>query len=296
MNTPKVGVIGLGSMGGGVARSLLRGGFEARVCDVRPEVVKALADAGAVACASPAELGAQCDVVIVLVVNAEQTETVLFGPQGAVPAMRKGSVLVLSVTVPPEYAERLASRLSQGGILLLDAPVSGGEARAASGEMTIMAAGPAEAFAACEPVFPAIAQKVYRLGEAHGTGSKVKMINQLLAGVHIAAAAEAMALGIKAGADPQVLYDVITHSAGNSWMFQNRAPHIIAGDYLPRSAVNIFVKDLGIVLDAGKRSTFPLPLTAAAHQMFLMAAAAGHGREDDAAVIKIFPGIDLPKP
>ena len=141
----------------------------------------------------------------------------------------------------------------------------------------------------------AIAQKVYRLGEAHGTGSKVKMINQLLAGVHIAAAAEAMALGIKAGADPQVLYDVITNSAGNSWMFQNRAPHILAGDYLPRSAVNIFVKDLGIVLEAGKRSTFPLPLTAAAHQMFLMAAAAGHGREDDAAVIKIFPGIDLPK-
>jgi 3-hydroxyisobutyrate dehydrogenase len=258
-------------------------------------VVKALADAGAVACASPAELAAQCDVVIVLVVNAEQTETVLFGPQGAAPAMRKGSVVVLSVTVPPEYAERLGPRLAERGILMLDAPVSGGEARAAAGEMTIMAAGPAEAFAACEPVFPAIAQKVYRLGEAHGTGSKVKMINQLLAGVHIAAAAEAMALGIKAGADPQVLYDVITNSAGNSWMFQNRAPHIIAGDYLPRSAVNIFVKDLGIVLEAGKRSTFPLPLTAAAHQMFLMAAAAGHGREDDAAVIKIFPGIDLPK-
>ncbi|SRR5581483_8424285 len=296
MNTPKVGVIGLGSMGGGVARSLLRGGFETRVCDVRPEVVKPLADAGAIACASPAELGAQCDVVIVLVVNAEQTETVLFGAQGAAAAMRTGSVVVLSVTVPPEYAERLSPRLAERGILLLDAPVSGGEARAAAGEMTIMAAGPAEAFAACEPVFPAIAQKVYRLGEAHGTGSKVKMINQLLAGVHIAAAAEAMALGIKAGADPQVLYDVITNSAGNSWMFQNRAPHIIAGDYLPRSAVNIFVKDLGIVLEAGKRSTFPLPLTAAAHQMFLMAAAAGHGREDDAAVIKIFPGIDLPKP
>jgi 3-hydroxyisobutyrate dehydrogenase len=295
MNTPKVGVIGLGSMGGGVAKSLLRGGFKVRVCDVRSEAVKALAEAGATACASPVDLAGQCDVVIVLVVNAEQAETVLFGEGGAAEAMRKGSVLVLSATVAPEYAERLGSRLAQRGVLMLDAPVSGGEARAAAGEMTIMAAGPAEAFAACEPVFAAIAQKVYRLGETHGTGSKVKMINQLLAGVHIAAAAEAMALGLKAGADPQVLFDVISNSAGASWMFQNRVPHILAGDYAARSAVNIFVKDLGIVLEAGKKAAFPLPLTAAADQMFLMAAAAGYGREDDSAVIKIFPGIDLPK-
>src|SRR5262249_26141842 len=166
--------------------------------------------------------------------------------------------------------------------------------KAARGEMTVMAAGAPEAFSLCEPVFAAIAQKVFRLGDAPGTGSKVKMINQLLAGVHIAAAAETMALGLKAGADPKMLYDVITNSAGNSWMFQNRAPHMLAGDFLARSAVDIFVKDLGIVLEAGRKSTFPLPLTAAAHQMFLMAAAAGHGREDDAAVIKIFPGIGLP--
>lgn len=294
MNKPKVGVIGLGSMGGGVAKSLLRAGFPARVCDVRPEVMQSFVASGAVACATPAELGAVCDVVIILVVNAEQTETVLFGEHGAAPAMRKGSVLLMSVTVPPDYAERLGPRLAERGILMIDGPVSGGEAKAATGEMTIMAAGAPDAFALCEPVLGAIAQKIYRLGETPGTGSKVKMINQLLAGVHIAAAAEAMALGIKAGSDPSVLYDVITNSAGNSWMFQNRVPHIIAGDYAPRSAVNIFVKDLGIVLEAGKKSTLPLPLSAAAHQMFLMAAAAGHGREDDAAVIKIFPGVDLP--
>jgi L-threonate 2-dehydrogenase len=200
----------------------------------------------------------------------------------------------MSVTVPPDYAERLGPRLAERGIHFIDGPVSGGAAKAASGEMTVMAAGPPEAFAMCEPVLGAIAQKVYRLGDMPGTGSKVKMINQLLAGVHIAAAAEAMALGVKSGADPSVLYDVICNSAGSSWMFQNRVPHIIAGDYSPRSAVNIFVKDLGIVLEAGKKSTLPLPLTASAHQMFLAAAAAGHGREDDAAVIKIFPGVDLP--
>ena len=295
MNKPRVGVIGLGSMGGGVAKSLLRGGFPVRVCDVRPDVVQSLVAEGAIACPTPAELGAACDVVIVLVVNADQTESVLFGPNGAAGAMRKGSVLLMSVTVAPDYAESLGARLAERGILFIDGPVSGGAARAASGEMTVMAAGPAEAFALCEPVFGAIAQKVYRLGETPGTGSKVKMINQLLAGVHIAAAAEAMALGIKSGADPKVLYDVICNSAGASWMFQNRVPHIIAGDYSPRSAVNIFVKDLGIVLEAGKTSMLPLPLTAAAHQMFLAAAAAGHGREDDAAVIKTFPGVALPQ-
>jgi putative dehydrogenase len=294
MSKPSVGVVGLGSMGGGVAKSLLRANFPVRVCDVRPAVVQSFADSGAIGCATPAELGAASDVVIVLVVNAEQVDAVLFGENGAAPAMRQGSVLVMSVTVAPDYAVRLASRLAERGILMIDGPVSGGAAKAATGEMTVMGSGPPEAFAKCESVLSAIAQKVYRLGDAPGTGSKVKMVNQLLAGVHIAAAAEAMALGIKAGADPSVLYDVISNSAGASWMFQNRVPHILAGDYTPHSAVDIFVKDLGIVLEAGKTSRFPLPLTAAAHQMFMMAAAAGHGREDDAAVIKIFPGIDLP--
>ena len=295
MSKPRVGVIGLGSMGGGVARSLLRSGFDVRVCDVRPAVVESFAALGAKPCASPAALGAESDVVIVLVVNAEQAESVLFGADGAAHGLAKGSVVVMSVTLPPTYAEALEGRLGERGVLLLDAPVSGGEAKAATGEMTIMASGSPEAFAKCESVFPAIAQKVYRLGDAAGVGSKVKMVNQLLAGVHIAAAAEAIALGIKAGADPHVLYEVISNSAGSSWMFQNRVPHILEGDYAPKSAVNIFVKDLGIVLEAGKGAKFPLPLTAAAHQMFLMAAAAGLGTEDDSAVVKIFPGIDLPK-
>jgi len=179
-------------------------------------------------------------------------------------------------------------------LLLLDAPVSGGAARAASGEMTMMTSGPAEAYALAEDVLAAMAGKVYRLGDAHGAGSKVKIINQLLAGVHIAAAAEAMALGLREGVDADALYEVITHSAGNSWMFENRVPHILSGDYTPLSAVDIFVKDLGLVLDTARTSKFPLPLSAAAHQMFMMASSAGHGGEDDAAVIKIFPGIELP--
>ncbi|SOZ51093.1 putative 3-hydroxyisobutyrate dehydrogenase; putative exported protein [Cupriavidus taiwanensis] len=289
-----IGVIGLGAMGFGVAQSLLRAGFNVHACDLRAEVLQRFADAGGVPCASPAELGSRCDVVLTLVVNAQQTEAVLFGADGAAAAMQPGKLVIASATVPPGFAVTLGQRLAEKGLLMLDAPVSGGAARAASGEMTMMTSGPAEAYALAEDVLAAIAGKVYRLGAAHGAGSKVKIINQLLAGVHIAAAAEAMALGLREGVDPDALYDVITHSAGNSWMFENRVPHILKGDYTPLSAVDIFVKDLGMVLDTARTSKFPLPLSAAAHQMFMMASTAGHGGEDDSAVIKIFPGIELP--
>jgi len=282
-------------MGMGVARSLLRAGFAVHACDVKKAALDAFAAEGGIACASPAELGSKCEVVLTVVVNAAQTEAVLFGESGAVDAMKPGSVVLACATVSPQFAAELGRRIGEKGVLLLDAPLSGGAAKANSGDMTMMTSGPADAYAACEDVLDAIAGKVYRLGDAHGAGSKVKIINQLLAGVHIAAAAEAMALGLREGVDPDALYDVITHSAGNSWMFENRVPHILSGDYTPLSAVDIFVKDLGLVLDTARTSKFPLPLSAAAHQMFMMASTAGHGGEDDSAVIKIFPGIDVPK-
>jgi len=288
-----VGMIGLGSMGFGVARSLLRAGFRTHGYDVRKETLSQFSAEGGIACDSPAAVGSACDVVIVLVVNAEQTESVVFAEAGAASAMRPGGVVIASATVAPSYPAELGRRLAERKLWLLDAPVSGGAAKAASGQMTMMTSGPPEAYAACEDVLAAISAQVYRLGEALGLGSKIKIINQLLAGVHIAAAAEAMALGIREGVDPQALYDVITHSAGNSWMFENRVPHIIASDFRPLSAVDIFVKDLGLVLDTARATKFPLPLSAAAHQMFMMASAAGHGREDDSAVIKIFPGIKI---
>ena len=292
-----VGVIGLGAMGMGVARSLLRKGFEVHACDVREAARQTIASEGAIAHATPAALAARVDALIVLVVNAAQTEAVLFGEHGAAAALKPGSTVLASSTVAPEFAEKLNERLSAMQLRHLDAPVSGGAVRAASGEMTIMASGAPETFASVEDVLAAIATKVYRLGDAPGMGSKVKMINQLLAGVHIAAATEAMALGIRAGIEPNALYEVISNSAGASWMFQNRVPHILAGDYKPLSAVNIFVKDLGIVLDSARQLTFPLPLTSAAHQMYLATSASGLGGEDDSAVIKMFQkltGIELP--
>jgi len=292
------GVIGLGSMGLGVARTLLKKGFEVHACDVRPEVTKAFAKEGGIAAQSPEELGSNVPVVIVLVVNADQTNEVLFGKDGAASTLAKGSVIIASSTVAPDFAIDLGKRLAAKGLLLIDAPVSGGAARANKGELSIMGSGSKEAFKKADAVLKAIAIKVYELGNEAGTGSKVKMINQLLAGVHIAASAEAIALAIRAGADPTVVYEVISNSAGSSWMFQNRVPHILDGDYTPLSAVNIFVKDLGIVLDSARKMTFPLPLTATAHQQFLAAAGAGFGQEDDSAVVKVYQamsGISLPQ-
>lgn len=296
--TDRVGVIGLGAMGGGMAASLRRAGYDVHVFDVRAEAAQRFAADGGTACATLADLAAACPVVVSVVVNAAQTEAVLFGDGaangGCAGSMRSGSVFVMCSTVDPSWSAALEARLAALGLLYLDAPISGGAARAASGEITMMTAGSAAAYARCGPVLDAMAAKVYRLGEQAGAGSKVKVINQLLAGVHIAAAAEAMALGLREGVDPAALYEVITHSAGNSWMFENRMPHVLAGDYTPLSAVDIFVKDLGLVLDLARASKFPLPLSSTAHQMFMQASSAGHGREDDSAVIKIFPGITLP--
>lgn len=290
-------VIGLGSMGMGAARSLLRAGFDTVGVDVSQERRDAFAQSGGVAFERACDGAADAEAIFIFVVDDEQTEAVLFGSEGAVAALAPGAVVIACATVPPDYAARLGAALAQHGLLCLDAPVSGGAVKAAEGEMTVMASGAADAFAKAEPFLSAVATKVYRLGDAPGMGSTVKMINQLLAGVHIAAACEAMALGMRAGADPATLYDVISNSAGSSWMFQNRVPHILAGDYSPKSAVDIFVKDLGIVLAAGEGNRFPLPLTAAAHQLFLAAAAKGLGREDDAAVVKVYAelaGLALP--
>jgi 3-hydroxyisobutyrate dehydrogenase len=289
-----IGVVGLGAMGLGMAGSLRRAGYQVHVCDVRAGVAAAFAAGGGVACASPAEIAARCEVIVCVVVNAAQTENVLFGEQGAAAAMQPGSLFVMCSTVDPNWSVALEARLTELGLLYLDAPISGGAAKAASGQMTMMTAGRPEAYARAGAALDAMAAKVYRLGDCAGNGSKVKIINQLLAGVHIAAAAEAMALGLRAGVDPAALYEVITHSAGNSWMFENRMAHVLAGDYTPLSAVDIFVKDLGLVLDAARASKFPLPLSSTAHQMFMQASSAGFAGEDDSAVIKIFPGITLP--
>ncbi|GJD77732.1 L-threonate dehydrogenase [Methylobacterium gregans] len=297
--TGRAAVIGLGSMGAGMAASLLRAGFSVSACDVNREAVARFEAAGGRGAASPAEAAEGADVVVCVVVNAAQTEAVLFGPEGAAGTMRPGAVFVSSATMDPAIARGLAARLEETGRLYLDAPMSGGAARAAEGALTFLASGSREAFAAARPALEAMAGRLYELGDAAGQGAAFKMINQLLAGVHIAAASEAMSFAAKQGLDLAKVYEVITASAGNSWMFENRMPHVVEGDYTPKSAVDIFVKDLGIVQDMARAERYPVPVAAAALQMFLAASGAGMGRDDDASVARIYAqlsGTTLPTP
>jgi putative dehydrogenase len=295
---PVVAVIGLGSMGLGMATSLLRAEFAVQGCDVAPNSVARLVEAGGSAAATPAEAAKGADIVVSVVVNAAQTEAVLFGANGAAETMASGSVFVSSATMDPEIARRLAARLEATGRLYLDAPISGGAVKAAQGQLTILASGSSAAFAKGRPALDAMAGKLYELGDAAGVGAAFKMINQLLAGVHIAAACEAIAFAARQGLDLKQVYDVITASAGNSWMFENRVPHVLDGDYSPRSAVDIFVKDLGIIQDMARGAKYPVPVAAAALQMFLAASGSGLGRQDDSAVARIYAqlaGVKLPE-
>jgi len=255
------------------------------------------AAAGGIACATPADLPQGLDALVVLVVNAAQTDAALFGPDGAAGRLAAGAVIISSATMAPADARRFAARAAEHGFLYLDAPVSGGAAKAASGEMTVMASGAPEAFAKAEPVLSAIATKVWNLGPEPGIGATVKVVHQLLAGVHIAVAAEAMSLGIRAGADPHQLYQVVTSAAGNSWMFENRMARVLTGDDAPRSAVDIFVKDLGLVAELARGLDHPVPIASQAQQLFTAASAMGQGRADDGFVIRVWQaltGIPLP--
>ncbi len=290
-------VIGLGSMGYGMAQSLRRAGFEVVGCDVSPDPVARFAAEGGKTAPSAAEAVKGAAVVVAVVVNAAQTEAVLFGDGGIAEVMAPGSVFVSSATMDPAIARKLAERLENTGRLYLDAPISGGSVRAANGELTIMASGTPTAFAAADAALEAMSAKVYRLGDEAGLGAAFKMVNQQLAGVHIAAACEAITFAAKQGLPLDKVYEVITASAGNSWMFENRVPHVIAGDYHPHSAIEIFVKDLGIVQDMARAARYPAPLAAAALQMYLAASGAGFGKDDDASVARVYAqlsGVTLP--
>lgn len=244
-----------------------------------------------------AEIASNVDVVVVVVLNAEQTEDVLFGEDGVVASLEAGAAIIASATVSPDFARQMESRCQAKGIHYLDAPISGGSIKAAAGALSVMASGTSRAFARARPALDAISEKVFELGAEAGAGSAMKVVNQMLAGVHIASMAEAITFGMTQGVAPDEFLEVISQCAGTSWMLENRAPHVIAGDYTPHSAVDIWLKDLGIVLDIAKDAKFGAPLTAAALQQFVAASGSGLGREDDAAVAKVYArnaNIELP--
>jgi putative dehydrogenase len=296
MTVDTIGFIGLGVMGIGMSKNLIDAGLAVCGYDVNASAMEKLVGVGGSTAASPAAAAQDASLLIVCVFSADQAESALYGEDGAASTLANGATVVMCTTMAPEHARAIAARLAADGFLFIDAPITGGKRGADEGTLTVIASGSDAAMAAADGTFKAIGSRVYRVGDAPGAGSSVKMINQLLVGVHVAAAAEAVALAARAGADPQTVFEVITHGAGNSVAFETRVPNILAGDYTPRGAVDIFTKDLGIVTDAARSLNFPLPIASAALQQFLAAAAAGHGRSDDSAVVKVYEqlaGIDV---
>jgi len=294
-----VAVFGLGSMGFGMAESLLRAGHRTYGFDPVAEHRDRFSTIGG-ATAEATEVAAELNAVVVVVLNAAQTESVLFGEgddTGIVPKLKPGAVVMACATVPPDFAKAMAARCAEHQVYYLDSPISGGAAKAAKGALSIMASGTADAFNAARLCLDATAETVFVLGDTAGPGSAMKAVNQLLAGVHIATMAEALTFGVTQGVEPETFVEVISQCAGSSWMLENRAPHIVEGDYTPLSSVNIWPKDLGIVLDVAKSANFSAPITEAALQQFKAAVDAGLGGEDDAAVAKVYAknaGVQLP--
>jgi len=290
----RVAFLGLGAMGRPMAETLLGTGFAVTVFDIRAESRAALVAQGAQEATSAAAAVNGADACVIMVQNFAQVRAIMWGEgdaAGALDTLASGALVLLMSSVAPADARELAAACQERGLLLLDAPVSGGTAAAASGTLAIIIGGPAETLAVATPVLDALGDPTRRwqVGPNVGDGQAMKMINQLMAGINIAASCEALVLAAKAGLDPQQAYEIIRVSAGGSWMFDNRVPRMLDRDFTPpHSALAIFVKDLGIVTDTADDLGLPLFLAPLARQIFKYAAASGLAAEDDAGLIRFY--------
>ena len=290
MAVKKIGFVGLGAMGLPMARNLAKSQFNVRGFDLRPGAAATLIEVGGVSADSAAAACAGADAVMLMVVSLPQAESVLFDA-GALDALAPGAVVIVSATCPPEGVVTLARRVEATGRLFVDAPVSGGVVGAESGSLTIMASGSDAAFELAMPVLNKVGGKIVRVGSEPGQGATAKAVNQLMCGVHIAVAAEALSLAEKLGLDMDAMFDIVSGSAAGSWMLSNRGPRMLQADPPVTSAVDIFVKDLTIVLEAGHGAKTALPLAAVAHQLFLSVSGRGLGAIDDSQVIRAYRSL-----
>lgn len=287
-----VAIVGTGNMGGGMARNLLSRGWTVRVHDTDRARVDALAALGAVACADAAEAARGASLCIVCVVDTPQCEAVLFGQNGIVQAAGQGGArsVMLCPTIAPQDVESFAVRLAAAGIGTIDAPMSGGPQRAAEGSMSLMVACPQALFAEHEPVIRDLSSQVFRISERPGDGARTKLVNNLLAGINLVGAAEALALAQRLGLDAAATLDVIERSSGQSWIGSDRLRRALAGDFAPRAHVTLLEKDTGLAMAAARAAGFDGPLGEAAHQTFRRTHALGHAALDDAAVFLALGG------
>ena len=280
----QVSVVGIGNMGGAIAQRLLGLGWPVQVCDVQPERLQHLASFGAVGHVLPDVVAINSVVCIVAVVDAVQTEAVLFGPHGLVSVMPLGSVVMLCPTLAPEDVERFAQRLVPFGLHTVDAPMSGGPLRALDGSMSLMVACAPNVFVRCQGLFSALSSRVFRISERVGDGARTKLVNNLAAAINLVGAAEVLVLAQKMGLDLARTLDVIEQSSGQSWIGSDRMRRAIAGDYAPRAHLTLLQKDTRLAIEAAQAVGFAGPLGARARDVFASASAAGLDALDDAAL------------
>lgn len=294
---PHVGIVGVGAMGMAIAERLRALKFPVTVRDVRRSRERLALRSGALIARSPAALAQTCPIVISVVVDAEQTEAIVFGDRGLIDTMREGSVLIVCSTLGPAFVASLATRLADRGIQMIDAPMSGGPVRAREGTMSMMIAGPSRARTKARPVLAAMSSSRFALGERPGDAAAAKIVNNLMAGANLAAAAEGIALALKLGLDPDRVLDVVHASSGQSWVGEERMRRALRGDYTLRASPAMLAKDLGIAIDTAADLDTPAPVAMAARAIFLAAIGLGHANADDASVLKVYQAMGAaPRP
>lgn len=282
-----VGVVGVGNMGAAMAGNLLARGWPVRVNDLDASKVRNLEPFGAVPSASGAHLAINSEVVIVCVVDAAQTEDVLFGPQGVLAGLSAGRTVLLCPTIAPADVEDFAARLARAGVHTIDAPMSGGPARARDGTMSLMVACADPVFEVNRNLIAALANPVFRISQRPGDGARTKLVNNLLAGINLVGAAEALALAERMGLDPARTLDVIAASSGQSWIGADRMRRALAGDLAPRAHMSLLAKDTGLAVAMAQRAGFAGPLGERAAAVFAQALQAGLGAQDDGALLHL---------
>lgn len=287
MNMKSIGVIGVGNMGLPMLKALRRAGFSVVARDLRPAAEAAASAAGARIARSARDLALQSDMILVVVVDAAEIEDALFRETDpAAEGWRPGTVVALCSTIGPDDAARLAARIAAAGAAPLDAPISGGPLRAGAGQLSLMLAGADAVLARAEPVLAALGDKRFRISSRPGDGARMKLVNNLLAGINLAAGAEVLALGESLGLEPRLMLDVLGASSGQSWIVDERMPRAFAGDFAPRAHARILHKDVTLALGMAQAAGCDAALGAAALALFRETAERGWGAEDDAVLLR----------
>ncbi|RVT52666.1 NAD(P)-dependent oxidoreductase [Rubrivivax albus] len=284
MSAETVGIVGVGNMGGAMALRLRELGHAVAVRDLRPEAEAVCVAAGASAHPTPASLARHCALVIVCVVDAAQTREVLFGAEGVVQGLAPGGTVMLCPTIAPEDVAEAASALAARGLHWLDAPMSGGPARARDGTMSLMVATEDATWARWQPLLAQLAARLFRVGTRPGDGARTKLVNNLLAAINLAGAAEALRLADALGLDAARTLDVIEQSSGQSWIGSDRARRVLAGDAAPRAHMTLLAKDSALAMAAAATTGLTLPVAGRAAEAFARACRGGLADADDSAL------------